>query len=1405
MHAKESGGDTDDSGIEYEEPQNRIEVLVRSELQDSLGNDLARSIDAQSKPSTSAQMMEFDRDLHENLDPDDPLADTRLAVPHSNPIPAKFMRMHRLRTPWSSSSALDQYGMERSTSSNTPSIYTDPNSSMLDESLAFNPSLTPSNIYDSQGSHPTQPIQASQAISNEILHTAHKKSSSVSSNSNLEMSNLPIARPFLHLTLLRKITQQCARSMATDQGDPTSPYALGMPCALQASGSRVAIGFESGTTLVFDLAQNLQAVCRSRAINKWESTTELAGPSHAVTALAMTDDAAYIGVAHASGHILLYDVKDPHMPMRHVMPIHAKDWQKGAWDGHLSNTPITQLAFVGKRKTAIVSADKNGMCFYHSLGKVLGIASNDTLRIYGQYSEQANPPQIIDMAPLPRGTVDHYADQHKFVAILLKEKLLVLGMKPTAQTWFRRSAPSSNFVASHPDHTSSSFSGALAWFPATHENARVHHPTLAFALGTSLRLLVLRSVRVKSDVDQHALSLQESILGSAPDPIVRLQWVHRQLLFVVTTNAWLLYDLHRNAFTEWQPYDPAIAHLTSTSAIDWQHTLRIWHSKFFCLAFGDVYVGDFLPWDARLAQLEQAEDYFEAIQHGLDLYHGQNLGSAIGLPSSPSEQKKVIAERLHKVQVSAAEALFANSEHSDASHKDYAALARASAQIASVVQDSTWLFNDLYTQFELKHLETIFLREIEPFILHGEMHSPTPGVMQKLLDSCARKHDVHRLEQLVLHVDPWHLDLDQTLSLTQKLHLWDANIYVQTCALNDAITPLHSMMPRVEAALQGQDAPDAYLVYTYLNSVAQGVQHPQGTFLDKKQHRTTLQKVLHTLVDSKSYQQEAKSPTPYLQRLLELDAEALLDSMDLAMENDSFNDDEAPSLITRQDFINALWHTFHDLTFTARQFVALFIARNSAKYPQYLKIDSEQIHALFDVLTQNTSSPSPADCELGLESMLSAYAFQFDDKSLDILRTAKYWRVYEYALIKTHRYEQLLALYVTDLDGKHATPSQLYSRVMTMFHLPGAQQDSAALLSIVFEKHDQVPDSLLGDLALVMTRFFPGHCVELLDAMDATPQRQFLFLKPFFELDGRPPRDLDAALKHKWIVLLAQFCPRILVKHLEARPNGYFHWDTVVDAAESYCIYDAMVYAFYQMDQEDKALDKLDSHVRQTIQEMHQLSSLYHREENTTDEQRRRSQAQETLYKLRATVEIVVRLAIQHVSRSSDQVREEWHRLLRALIYYVHAFVDVPTETVQDPVLTQAKDTGEQMLQDALTKLLNSIPYETVSFPGMFRRLVDDPELGSSRSYAAICRVVSGMLSTYRMRCDLLMLGTKLNQADTARLFHQLAEQRSHAAFVPCATRCDVCQAPIQSNPSDSTVIVQLGRVRHRACSELCL
>jgi len=54
---------------------------------------------------------------------------------------------------------------------------------------------------------------------------------------------------------------------------------------------------------------------------------------------------------------------------------------------------------VGARHTAIVSADENGLAFYHSLGKVLFVEANDTLRILGKYPDATPDTALPSKAP----------------------------------------------------------------------------------------------------------------------------------------------------------------------------------------------------------------------------------------------------------------------------------------------------------------------------------------------------------------------------------------------------------------------------------------------------------------------------------------------------------------------------------------------------------------------------------------------------------------------------------------------------------------------------------------------------------------------------------------------------------------------------------------------------------------------------------------------------------------------------------------------------------------------------------------------------------------------------------------------------------------------------------------------
>ncbi|BGP48823.1 hypothetical protein JCM10450v2_004699 [Rhodotorula kratochvilovae] len=172
--------------------------------------------------------------------------------------------------------------------------------------------------------------------------------------------------------------------------------ALGQPTVMAVS-ALVALGTNKGWVLVFDFAQNLRCVCGTEAIAK---------EAGAVTAVAVSQDHTFVAVGHETGHIHLYALVKPSQPARSVPPVALPQVLAGRKEGHLVGSKILHLGFVGARHTAIVSSDDKGLAFYHSLGKVLMLASTDIIRMLGQYPDAASalaapPPSSTPSAAPP--------------------------------------------------------------------------------------------------------------------------------------------------------------------------------------------------------------------------------------------------------------------------------------------------------------------------------------------------------------------------------------------------------------------------------------------------------------------------------------------------------------------------------------------------------------------------------------------------------------------------------------------------------------------------------------------------------------------------------------------------------------------------------------------------------------------------------------------------------------------------------------------------------------------------------------------------------------------------------------------------------------------------------------------
>ncbi|GJN91064.1 hypothetical protein Rhopal_004079-T1 [Rhodotorula paludigena] len=200
---------------------------------------------------------------------------------------------------------------------------------------------------------------------------------------------------------LKRLSARLYPSSAAGNGGAAEQMArgaMGSPTVMAVSGL-VAVGTSKGWVLVFDFGQNLRCVCGTEAIAK---------EAGAVTAVAVSQDHTFVAVGHETGHIHLYALIKPSQPARSVPPVALQQVLAGRKEGHLDGSSICHLGFVGARHTAIVSSDDKGLAFYHSLGKVLMLASTDIIRMLGRYPDPAtalaSPPPSTPSSRPPLAT-----------------------------------------------------------------------------------------------------------------------------------------------------------------------------------------------------------------------------------------------------------------------------------------------------------------------------------------------------------------------------------------------------------------------------------------------------------------------------------------------------------------------------------------------------------------------------------------------------------------------------------------------------------------------------------------------------------------------------------------------------------------------------------------------------------------------------------------------------------------------------------------------------------------------------------------------------------------------------------------------------------------------------------------
>ncbi|KAK3714641.1 Vacuolar protein sorting-associated protein 8 [Vermiconidia calcicola] len=737
-------------------------------------------------------------------------------------------------------------------------------------------------------------------------------------------------------TKLRKITGQ-AFSEAGKRN-------FGRPTCLAVS-ALIAVGTSKGLVLGFDYHQTLKII-----IGQGTKATECGS----ITALAIAADYSTIAAGHANGHIFTWEINRPSQPFLRIPPIERNSLQQAKHvDGHVANTAILHVGFLGTRHTALVSADAVGMAFSHLATRGLGPVTRtiNSTRLLGRYpspdsqTEQSRKPSsVLAFSPLPLGNVEQPTDNMGLTALLTPYLLVVVSTTPIAQT--QHKAPRPKEVSTH-----GTLSGCLAWFPAVKlksagsgDGKNTSNTKLVYCWSNVLTVLDVKIVDTDGPRDTSKapnLEFHSRSRWRAEEAIVAVQWLGRSVLGVLTISQRLLIVedgslqvtdsidlLHRHIYHQdlfSQQLQSVVEQLNSADpslhgvvADAFYMSFRVYKGRTFLLGFNDLTVGTLSNWADRLLALMEAGDHIAAIRLATDYYAGSANNVTVGLPDDELVRHRLVKERL--LAMIKASLNYTFSQHDEGRDARLRELATVCFDACIRMQETDYLFTSAFEMFEEADEDSIFISTLEPYVLDGDVTTIPAEVVKSLVSYFISENQAARLEELLCRLDPLSFDLDQITMLCKQHSLYDALIFVWTQGLGDFVTPLIDLMSLVklleewsedENIMQNPFYESATKVYPYLAYSLTSRRYPGGLLMGDSEAERAKSDIYGYLFSGRPVEwpqgshnvfrttvnSQEEPAFPYLVLLLMFDTPNFMSMLNEAFEDPflSGNDDESGS------------------------------------------------------------------------------------------------------------------------------------------------------------------------------------------------------------------------------------------------------------------------------------------------------------------------------------------------------------------------------------------------------------------------------------------------------------------------------------------------------------------------------
>lgn len=862
-------------------------------------------------------------------------------------------------------------------------------------------------------------------------------------------------------------------------------------------------------------------------------------------------------------------------------------------------------------------------------------------------------------------------------------------------------------------------------------------------------------------------------------------------------------------------------------------------------------VGTLLTWADKILALVEVGNFLNAIELTRAYYIDEAPGNRNGLPDDADERRSVLGRKLHELMVASTRYAFSEDRMTDGTHSSpdgrgvdrtsvFEGLVVTCARACIALSNYDFLFEDLFQCFDDSGIWRIYLEQLEAFVLDGTIRSVPPRITQRLVafhDNCGRPD---LAERVIWHMDPTCLDIHQAIQLCQAHQLWDALIYVYTCALHDYVSPIVELLSLIRKTLRGPASvtngtgshPDyAYKIFPYLINIWSGQAFPGGEPLDIEEAHQAMKEIYHFIFSGRSTTWppqggsliltsdggEAEATYPYARLLLSFDAESFLHCLDIAFESSFFSDESHD--ISRLWIVTILLDIISDSNLTSVDvlFVNIFLARNVPKYPQYIMQPPSVLQNVLITLATSMDASTREDRQLAAESLLSAYTPHDSVLIMRLFEDAGFYRILQHCHLQERRWTHLLKAYLQDPSLESVEMLERIDEVISC-----SKRDNRGELS---EDMMQTLSDVLGSLlrrnlrltATLVDKVAPAlHKValETIDPADDQKRYEYLayLLDPPPQGDGddnvlrhRPePSRVDKDLRQLFISLQCRQMPSDLIDTLD-RMRGNVDWFSVEQICEENKVYGAMLWAMSQRGATQEALTKAEAFEMQLTRDIVKVLAAPNLD------------AADISRQLDPLLDIGRRgaaMCLEQSSASADVPLEDfWFQLLRSQLHSIHTistFHISELDNAQQVVKRAALSTLRSRVQETFASFVTVSSRQALSFPRLFKRLVD-PGLytGSSSGtpYTEFRTILTGMLESYRTDEDMLVISQHLLGRDVFDTVEEYVKEkkRGWSSHYSVCTSCHkaLWQSNVVMNGGgmDTRVVISHRAVYHSQCS----